>query len=149
MIFYGVGGVAGRLVGGGLLDRFSKGPWAMLPTSFLPSLAALVLIVGPNSRFLLAFVPLFVGLAAGLEVDIVPYFSSRYFGLKNFGAIYASLSVFFVIGNGMAPLLGSMAFDHFGSYHYVLIAVVIAGPVAALLLGLLGSYPDRFTRRAG
>jgi MFS family permease len=146
MVFYGLGGLVGRLVGGGLLDRFSRGPMAVLPTAFLPAIAALIFLAKSDSRILLALAPFCVGCASGLEVDLIPYLGSRYFGLRNFGTIYTSLSVFFVVGFGVAPTLSSMLFDTTGSYFSVLIAIVVAGLASTVLLGLLGRYPDRFSQ---
>ena len=85
---------------------------------------------------------LIIGLAAGAELDLLAYLSSRYFGLKHYGAIYGGLYVFFSIGAGIAPASFGRTVDVLGSYNLVLYVVAVMSIVGAALMLTLGKYPQ-------
>jgi MFS family permease len=136
----GLSVIGGRLIGGYLIDHF----WA-------PGIAAVFLAVPAVSCYLLggAYEPnmiwmaaLFIGLTAGVEVDILAFLTARYFGMKNYGALYGGQFVFFAIGSGFAPAVFGMAFDKFGNYHPVLLGSAVMFIVSAGLILTLGRYPS-------
>ena len=87
--------------------------------------------------------PACIGFAAGVELDLATYMASRYFGPRNFGSIFGGIFCFFVLGYTGGPLAAAFARDRGGDYLGVLAAVAIVLPLAALLVGTLGRYPDR------
>jgi MFS family permease len=140
--FYGVGGIVGRLGGGWALDRFGRGPAPALPMCVFPVLAAgLALIAGGTSLTVHALIALLIGVAAGVEVDVVPYLVRRYFPAALFGRAYLGRAAIFVSGAGAAPFLVSLWYDATGSYYSYLLASIAMGLAAAALLLALGRYP--------
>lgn len=142
---FGVAVVVGRVTVGALIDRY----WAPLVGAALMFPAALAVVglalwhPGP----LLAGIVVFVaGLAAGAEVDLMAYVASRYFGLREFGRIYAALYVGFALGPGFALPLFGRARDLTGGYEVGLLGVAAGIAAFGALMLLLGPYPD-FGRR--
>jgi MFS family permease len=137
----GVNVILGRLLAGYLIDRF----WApMIAAIFLcaPCVAALILTGSEIAPALIIVSALIIGLAAGAELDLFAYLTSRFFGLRHYGAVYGGQYVFFSIGAGAAPFAFGRAFDHYGSYDHILLVVASMSIVGALLMLTLGRYPD-------
>jgi MFS family permease len=130
----------GRVGTGYLLDRlFAPRVAAMFFTG--ASLGIFVLWRGMTS---LSFVGAFlVGLGLGAELDIIAYLTSRYFGLRAFGAIYSWLVAAFALAGALGPLVMGAGFDRTGSYRGPLIAFLFATLIAAVLMTRLGPYRFR------
>ena len=135
----GLSVIGGRIIGGYLIDHL----WA-------PGVAAVFLAVPAVSCYLLggAYDPsliwlaaLLIGFTAGVEVDILSFLTARYFGMKNYGALYGGQFVFFAIGSGFAPAAFGMAFDRVGNYQPVLIGSAVMFILSAGLILTLGKYP--------
>ena len=81
------------------------------------------------------------GLGVGAEVDLMAFFTSRYFGMRAYAKIYGVMFALFAGANGVGPSLSGWSFDHFHSYVpifmvYEVLLVITCG----LFLGL-GPYP--------
>ncbi len=136
----GISVIVGRLLAGFLVDHL----WAPLVAAIFlsaPAIAAIVLTGQDIAPILLGTSALLIGLAAGAELDLLAFLSSRYFGLKHYGAIYGGLYVFFSIGAGIAPFSFGRAFDIFGHYNVVLYVVTGMSIFGAALMLILGKYP--------
>jgi MFS family permease len=81
-----------------------------------------------------------VGLGLGAEIDLIPYLTSRYFGLLNFGKVYSSVFAAFALAGALGPLIMGAAFDQTGSYRDPLIVFLLATVIAAALMSRLGPY---------
>jgi predicted MFS family arabinose efflux permease len=137
----GVSVIAGRLFAGFLVDHL----WAPLVAAIFlsaPAIAAIVLTGQNVAPIMLGASALIIGLAAGAELDLLAFLSSRYFGLKHYGAIYGALYVFFSIGAGIAPAGFGRAYDVFGNYNIVLSVVAVMSIIGAALMLMLGKYPE-------
>jgi MFS family permease len=132
--------IAGRVVGGFLVDRF----WAPLVAFVFLSApaAALWLLAEPQVSREGAMIAIFlIGFGAGVEYDFMAYLVARYFGTKAYGAIYGSLYGFFALGAGFAPPIIAGAVRTGPEAVYSLLhACAIALIVAAAALLLLGRY---------
>lgn len=137
----GLSVIAGRLVVGALLDRF-WGPGIAFVLMALPASACLLLAGAELSTPMTVFAVFIVGFAAGAEFDIIAYFVTRYFGMKNYGKIYGVQYTLFFFGAGLAPLVFARVYDAAGSYGPVLTASAAAFLLSATLLLTLGRYPD-------
>jgi len=104
-------------------------------------LAALLLVTFIDDPSMVVISALLVGLAAGAEVDLMAFLASRYFGLKNYGALYGGIYVFFSIGAGLAPALFGLSYDLLGSYQFILCVAAGASVTGSLLMLTLGHYP--------
>lgn len=140
--------IAGRLVGGYLMDRIF--PPIVAAIAFgLPIISCLLIpgLTGPSWAAVL--VVAIAGLAAGAEVDTIAVLASRYFGLRCYGRIYAPLTAMFALGYGWAGALGGVVYDRFGSYDILLNALSVCLALSALLLLTLGAFPVLPHARAG
>ncbi|WP_144640939.1 MFS transporter [Bordetella genomosp. 13] len=92
----------------------------------------------------LALGAMLTGMLIGAEGDLVPFFVKRYFGLKNFGAIYGVLISLFCLGTMFGPAVYGLAFDRFRSYDLVMVTAGIVCAVCAVGILLIGAYryPD-------
>jgi len=81
-----------------------------------------------------------VGFGLGAEVDLIPYLTGRYFGLRAFGKIYSSAFAAFALAGALGPLIMGAGFDLTGSYRAALIAFLAATLLAAALISRLGPY---------
>lgn len=139
--FIGLSVIAGRVIGGWLIDRL----WA-------PGVAFLLLSLPAISCWLLSRASLdyasallciaLIGFAAGVEYDLMAFLVARYFGMRAYAAIYGSLYGCFALGAGVGPMLFGAEFDRTRSYGPVLeiSAVMLVG--SALLLLALGRYRE-------
>jgi MFS family permease len=102
---------------------------------------SMTMAVAVFSAFLLGF-------AAGAETDLIAYLAGRYFGMANYGQIYGVLYMAFGIAAALSPTAYGWVRDTTGSYDPILFAAAGMFVVGALLLLLLGPYPD-FAGRGG
>lgn len=101
----GVAIIAGRLLIGTLLDRFSP---SVVGTSVFGFAAAgtCLFLVGGVAYAIAAVVA--VGLTTGAELDIFSFMALRYFGLKAYGTIFGMLFCGYTAANIVGPVLGTM-----------------------------------------
>jgi MFS family permease len=143
----GLSAIAGRLIGGWLLDRFWA-PGVAFAMLGLPAIACLILAGGAFTPVTAAIAIGMIGFALGIEYDVVAYLTSRYFGMKAYAGLYAILYVCFAVGSGIAPLIFGLLRDANHSYAQPLTLAAIALPLASALFLFLGRYP-KFERDAG
>jgi len=140
--------LASSLLGGGLLVG-RTGSGYLLDRFFAPRVAAVIfagagcgiallrIASSPGAAFVAAFL---IGLALGAEGDVMPYLTSRYFGLRSFGEICGIIFAGFSVAGGLGPYLMGAAFDAHHSYALPLILFCVAVLVAAALMLLAGPY---------
>ncbi|MEO0411679.1 MAG: MFS transporter [Pseudomonadota bacterium] len=133
--------ILGRLVVGALLDRF-WGPAIAFVLMALPAASCLLLASADLPLALTAAAVFVVGFAAGAEFDIIAYFVTRYFGLKNYGKIYGVIYTIFFLGAGLAPMIFARVYDKAQSYNPILLVSAGTFLFSAALLLTLGRYPD-------
>ncbi len=133
----GLSVMVGRIAGGWLIDRIWAPGVAMVMIS-LPALACYMLADPKLSMDSARISIVLIGMAAGIEYDLMAFLVARYFGMKSYGAIYGAQYGFFAFGAGLAPVVFGKVFDNTGSYHSVLVLAalfLILGAVALLGLG--------------
>ncbi|MGD9665680.1 MAG: MFS transporter [Novosphingobium sp.] len=140
--FYAFPLIFGRVLVGMAIDRF----WA-------PAVAVAALVPAAFGSFLLADSPDFyiavmgaslVGVAAGAELDLIAFLTSRYFGVKYFTHIYGVIYVGVAAAGALGPV--SFAWLQEATDSYALCFYVSSGAlfVGAVSLLLLGPYPKQF-----
>jgi MFS family permease len=136
---YGVSLIVARLGIGWLLDRFwGPGIAAVILTS--PMVACLILANHPTFASAILASAL-IGAASGAELDLLAFFTARYFGIKSYGQIYGFLYTGVALGAGFGPVSFAYLSDVSGSYvasFYVALALFGFGGLS--ILGL-GRYP--------
>ncbi len=136
---FGGGLLLGRTASGYLLDRFFAPRIAAL--IFSGAAAGIALLWIASSQELAFSAAFLVGIGLGAEGDIMPYLTSRYFGLRSFGEIYGFTFAGFVLAGGLGAYLMGAAFDAKGSYAWPLASFSIVASAGAVLMMRLGPYP--------
>ncbi len=139
----GLGIFVGRIATGMLLDRFWQG-FVALPLLCLPALSSIILLGDTTAFGMAALAGFLLGLAAGAEADLIAYLAGRYFGMAHYGKIYGMLYMPFGIFAALSPILYAAVRDLGGSYDPILKVSIAGYIIGAILLVLLGRYPDRF-----
>jgi len=141
MGLFGLAIIVGRILVGSLVDHM----WAPAVAAcvLLPAAAACFAFQLPLSFGAYAIAAMLIGMATGMELDMLGFLATRYFGLAHFAPIYGRLYMFVSIGAGSAPLAFGSAYDITGSY--ALPISLAAGLLVAGAVGLLalGRYPDQ------
>ncbi|AUN31190.1 MFS transporter [Niveispirillum cyanobacteriorum] len=133
--------IAGRIIGGWLIDRVWAPGVAFVLLS-LPAIACWLLTGDATTPMVATFAVILIGFAAGVEYDMLAFLVSRYYGMRSYGAIYGLVYGFFAMGAGFGPYTFGRIFVQTGSYDTGLFygAVMLLAGAASLLL--LGRYPD-------
>ncbi|HKC15837.1 MAG TPA: MFS transporter [Steroidobacteraceae bacterium] len=116
---------------GRLIDRIPR-PWIAAPF-YLAALAGLILFQAAESFSQLMLAAALMGLGLGTEYGVLPYFLSRYFGVRHYGAISGTIYAVIVLAQGLTPFLMDLSFDRTGSYRSSMV-VIGAGLIASALL---------------
>jgi len=133
----GLAVIGGRLLTGFLVDRLPP-PWVAAAFLAMPIAGCLLLLTASVSTAHAVAAVICVGLAAGSEVDLLPYLTARYFGLRSYGRIYGLIFVAFYAGAGVGPLWLGHRFDVDGTYARALQLVVPVVAIGAAAIGMLG-----------
>jgi predicted MFS family arabinose efflux permease len=135
---FGGGLLVGRTGSGYLLDRFFAPRVAALIFGCAAAAMGLLRVAGTQgTAFAAAFV---IGLGLGAEIDVMAYLTSRYFGLRSFGAINGFLFAGFGVAAGSGAYLMGASFDLTGSYAAALMLFCILTLIGAVLMMRLGPY---------
>lgn len=138
---YGLWMILGQTVSGAAMDRFPA-RWVGAFWLVLQSVSCAMLMLTPQPLALpIAAVALF-GTTMGGIAPALPYLTSRYFGLSNFGRLFGIIASLSGLGFAIGPLLAGYAFDRSHSYAPFLTGAIPALLLSALLIISLGRYPD-------
>ncbi|QIB67736.1 MFS transporter [Kineobactrum salinum] len=133
----GISSFVGRLGTGFLLDRFSSERVGAV--IFLIANIACVLLLTQGDRISNQIVAaIIIGFTLGAEVDVMAYLSSRYFGLRNFGALFGVVVAALTLGAAFGPLAAGATFDYHQSYTPFLVLTMVLVTVSGLALLTLG-----------
>ena len=130
----GVSVMIGRLLVGFLIDRIFA-PYLTTLVFALVGLGCLALALGGVDYAVAAAIAL--GFAVGAEVDLIGYYTARYFGLAHYGAIYGIQYSIFILGAGVSPILIGHIWDKTGNYDFgLMLAAALMLPVMVISLTL-------------
>ena len=136
--------LVGRVGTGWLLDVVSARVVSLCVFPF-PIVACIILATYTGSLPLTFAAAICMGLALGAEGDILAYFVSRYFGVRNYASIYAALLGAFSLGAGGFPPIFGFLYDRLGSYDLAFSLSAILMVAGAIILAALGPYPQKPT----
>ena len=131
-------GLIGNVSAGILLDRVQT-PKIAIPF-FIAALVGLLLLHHATGAAPALAGAAILGFGIGAESGIGPYFFSRYFGMRAFGAVYGCLVSLLAISSAVGPVLLGLAFDRNKSYDRGLLIAEIGLAAGTVLVGLLGAY---------
>jgi MFS family permease len=135
---FGFASLLGRL-GGILLDRF-HGTFVGSTVLALALGGILLLLFGTSFATAVAGSAL-IGLAFGMEIDLLAFLTSRYFGMRHFGTLLGILQGAVLLCIATGPLIIGVAYDKTGSYSLILQILAATFGLCAVLILLLGRYP--------
>lgn len=141
---YGMFFAFSRLGGGALLDYIDP-RWIGGGIFILAGIGAYLLSLQISTPIIL-FSVFLVALANGIDGDLLPYVTRRYFGLSHYGSVYGALGLSYALGPPVGAAMIGRAFDLFGRYDEVLIAICLILWLSAGLLFVLGK--PQFARSA-
>ena len=140
----GLSVIFGRLIGGYIVDHV----WAPLVAFIFMSVPAL------GCYFLMQDLPqsynsvaiILIGIAAGVEFDLMAFLVSRYLGMRAYGRIYSFVYAAFGLGSGTAPAIFNAIKGDAINYNSVLIYTMWGCLFGATILLSLGKYRDFTTK---
>jgi len=136
----GLSSIAGRLIGGWLLDHFWA-PAVAFVILGMPAISCMILANGHLDPTMGAVAIGLLGFALGIEYDVVAFLTARYFGLRAYSAIYAIFYVCFSTGAGFAPMVFGAIRDSNHDFAAALQMSAMILPLSAAMFLLLGRYP--------
>lgn len=141
----GLAGIAGKLVTGGLLDRYRSNLVGGI-TLMAGATAFLVLALGQPSLGLILFAMLVNGYTQGAKLQISSYLTISHAGLRHYGAIYGVMHALTVLGTAAGPLAAAYAYDRTGGYApFLTCGAFLSLAGGLLILSLPAIAPDRGT----
>ncbi len=127
-------GAVANVIWGFLSERISE---RLLATVVMVMSSAAVIylqtVSTPTGAMIFAVI---FGITARGEVSLVNIILAQYYGRGSFGAISGFVNPFSMLGLGIGPIIASVAFDVYGSYHAVFIVFAALYMVSAVLYWL-------------
>lgn len=112
----------------------------------LAAIGAVLLLLTHGNILYAASATLLIGFSIGAELDLLSFFCVRYFGVRNFGAVYGAIGVFFYTGMAAGAMLYAAIRDKTGSY---LLAIAASAGLLLIAAGVfLAMRPPSSTDRA-
>jgi len=124
---------------GYFMDRFFAPRVAQC--CFLVSTVGVAMFAAGASDFSAYIAAILVGFSIGAEIDLLAFFSGRYFGLKNYGEVFGMLFSSMMLGVSLGPPSFGFCFDLTGDYTLVLYLSCVALIAATFITQLLPDYP--------
>src|SRR5262245_33840316 len=135
----GIALIFGRILSGWCLDRM-WGPYVAVTFFVLPMIGIALLASGATGAVpYLGAIALWLGI--GAEVDLMAFFTSRYFGARHYAKIYGTIFGIFAFGVGIGPALSGASFDLFRSYTPVFMLYEVFLAASCVIFLRLGPYP--------
>jgi MFS family permease len=131
--------IFGRILSGWCLDRF-WGPYVAI-AFFVSPMAGIAILASGAGGFAPFLGAIACGLGIGAEIDLMAFFTSRYFGLRDYAKLYGTMFGIFALGVGIGPALSGASFDRFQSYAPAFVIFEIMLVVSCLIFLRLGPYP--------
>ena len=126
---------------GALVDRIAGNRLGAI-CYLLPGIATAGLLIPSDSVYVRLAPVLLLTFAGGAIVHLFSYLTTRYFGLRAYGAIFGVIASVMSLGVGVGPMVGGFIFDMTKSYDLFLLAGVPIAIFNAILILSLGRYPD-------
>lgn len=141
MSVIGLGGLAGNLLAGWLIDRYSA---TLLARAFVlaPLAATVLLYVGSDIAAALVAAILLGVFNAG-DHSLSVFLARRYFSDQTFGRASATQQIATSFGGGISPWLSGLVHDRTGSYDMALLMSLAAFALAIVAAWLLPEFRNK------
>ncbi len=140
---FGMATFGGRILIGWLIDRFEARFVAFF--FFFLSAVGMGLLAADLPIWAVLVSTLLLGGSLGAEVDMLAYLASRYFGLRCFSQIFATIFGMVMVSMGLGPVTFGAVYEATGSYTVVIAAGVPACLLSMVLVIMLAPRPVRRT----
>ena len=144
----GFSSIFGRLGTGMMLDRY-RGSIVGAVAFSMPALACAVLLADGSGSMGASIAALLIGFTLGAEIDVLVFLTTRYFGLRNFGALYGGILSALSVGTAFGPLAAANVFDRWGSYDPFLWLTIGAMLASSVALATLPPPPNPLRKVSG
>lgn len=136
----GLGSIFGKLAHGWLTDHTTS---TLVPTTCYagPALGYLI-VLSTTNLWALSFAVFVMGYFSGGSQQMTAYLTTRYAGLRNFGAIFGIMTTASTTAAGVGPVLAGAIYDRTGNYTTLFSAGIVVVLVAGAMAFRLGRYPD-------
>jgi MFS family permease len=145
--FFGIFAMVGKLICGALVNRF-PGHLIAAAGAAVPIAGYLILMTPGQPVLMLALAVSLIGTSGGAQLKMIVYLTTRYFGMRAFGAIFGFIGSALTISGGAGPLIGGYMFDRFGDYHLMLALGIPLSILGCLMMLWTGDYPEVRAARA-
>ncbi len=129
--------IAGRLLIGGLADRFSKKAVMAVTYFLVAATIPLLLAVGPSNQFFLYAFAILFGFGMGADYMLIPLMAAEQFGVNSLARAMAIILPVNTIGQTWFPYFVSILYQKLGNYTYAMgavLAVAMIGAISILIL---------------
>ncbi|WP_435106551.1 MFS transporter [Nocardiopsis synnemataformans] len=136
LVVFGLASLVGRVTGGLILDRVHA--CVIGPIVMIAPIVGMFFLEPPFGGAAVAVA--FIGVAFGIEGDLLALLITRYLGTRYFGRILGLVQAAFLLGSALGPLLLGLGYDLLGSYDPVIPVLMGVLVVGAVLIATLGRY---------
>lgn len=131
--------VLGRISAGWLMDHMFAPRVALM--FLIPAIIGILMLGSGLLGVAAVLGAMLIGLTNGSEGDIVPYITSRYYGLKHYTKIYGIFFSCFAMGSGFGYPMTAYLVEKAGGYHIILWTHIGALVVAGLIFMTFQRFP--------
>ncbi|WP_217705684.1 MFS transporter [Peristeroidobacter soli] len=137
---FGLAVIFGRLLVGWLIDRY----WApaVAAAVLTPPVVACIIFLNDVPYAAYLFAALLAGMAAGAELDLLAFFTARYFGLRSYARTYSLLYAGVAVAAGIGPAAFAYVYEMTGSYNASFTLAAILFAIGGPCVLTLGRYPS-------
>ena len=134
--------IGGRLLIGGLADRFSK-KWVMTATYILVAITIPILLaVRPSQESTIYIFAVLFGFGMGADYMLIPLMAAEQFGVNSLARAMAIILPVNTIGQTWFPYFVSILRENFGNYSIAMGAVLAVAAIGALAIAILPRRRD-------
>lgn len=136
----GLSSIIGRLAGGWLMDKIFA-PWVTVAAACSAAAGLVLLLNAGEWGLVAAMAGVGLGLATGMESDVIAYLSSRYFPASLLSSVLGVMVAAYLAGAAAGPVVLTTTERAVGDVVYLALGGLLC--IAALLQLTLGRYPVR------
>lgn len=133
----GLSSIVGRLLGGWLMDKIFA-PWVTVAAAASAAIGLALLLQAGEWGVVAALAGIGLGLATGMESDVIAYLSSRYFPASVLSSVLGIMVASYLAGAAIGPVAITAAEQAAGDGFMIMIGLLLI--IAAGLQLTLGRY---------
>jgi MFS family permease len=133
----GLSSIVGRLAGGWLMDKIFA-PWVTVVAASSAAVGLVLLLNAGEWGLVAAMAGIGLGLATGMESDVIAYLSSRYFPVNLLSSVLGIMVAAYLAGAAFGPIVMTAGEHLMGDVIYLVLGGLLC--VAAVIQLTLGRY---------